>query len=159
MTQNACVLVTALGLLAAVNGQAAEAQPKPKAAPHHPPAVGTIDTGLEPKAVEILKAASSRLAAAQSMSFTAVISYENPSTLGPPLVYTTTNQVSLVRPNKLRVITPADGPASEFYYDGTNMVAYAPAQQLVAVAPAPPTIDATLQAAFDMAAIYFPSGT
>jgi hypothetical protein len=155
MTRNACVLVTALGLLAAVDGQAADAQPKPKAPPR-PPAVGTIVTGLEPKAVEILKAASSRLAAAHSMSFTAVISYENPSTLGPPLVYTTSNQVALVRPNKLRVVTPADGPASEFYYDGTNMVAYAPAEQLVAVAPAPPTIDATLQAAFDMAAIYFP---
>jgi hypothetical protein len=142
-------------LLAAVNGEAAEAPPKPKTPPH-PPAVGTIVTGLEPKAIEILKAASSRLAAAHSMSFTAVIAYENPSTLGPPLVYTTTNQVALVRPNKLRVVTPADGPASEFYYDGTNMVAYAPAEQLVATAPAPSTIDATLQAAYDAAAIYFP---
>jgi len=60
------------------------------------------------------------------------------------------------RPNKLRVITAGDGPASEFYYDGKTMIAYAPAENLVAVAEAPPTIDTTLKAAFDSAGIYFP---
>src|SRR5262245_20886263 len=155
MAQHASVLLAVLGILITADARAADAPSKSKASPRAP-AVGTITTGLEPKAIEILKAASSRLAAARSMSFTATIAYENPSTLGPPLVYTTTSQVALIRPNKLRVITPADGPASEFYYDGTNMVAYAPAEQLVATAPAPPTIDATLQAAYDSAAIYFP---
>jgi hypothetical protein len=155
MAQQASVLLAVLGMLITADAHAADAPSKSKTSARAP-AVGTITTGLEPKAIEILKAASSRLAAAHSMSFTAVIAYENPSTLGPPLVYTTTNQVSLVRPNKLRVVTPADGPASEFYYDGTNMVAYAPAEQFVATAPAPPTIDATLQAAYDSAAIYFP---
>ena len=61
---------------------------------------------LEPKAVEILKAASARLAAAKSMAFTAVVSYESPSRLGTPLVYTTRSEVTLQRPDKLRVITP-----------------------------------------------------
>jgi len=111
---------------------------------------------LEPKAIDILKAACARLAAAKSMAFTAVVSYENPSLLGPPLVYTTKSEVALQRPDKLRVITSGDGPASEFYYDGKTMVAFEPAANLVAVADAPPTIDATLQAAFDSAAIYFP---
>ena len=36
------------------------------------------------------------------------------------------------------------------------MMAFAPAENLVAVADAPPTIDAALQAAYDSAAIYFP---
>ena len=36
------------------------------------------------------------------------------------------------------------------------MLAYAPAENLVAVADAPPTIDATLRAAFEKAAIYYP---
>jgi hypothetical protein len=111
---------------------------------------------LEPKAIEILKAASARLAAAHSMSFTADVSYESPTRQGPPLVYVTQSFVTLVRPNKLRVVSPGDGPASEFYYDGKVMMAYAPAEDLVAVADAPPTIDATLEAAFKMAAIYFP---
>lgn len=123
-------------------------------------AQSTADAGkgpaLEPKAIEILKAASSRLASAHSMTFTAEVSYESPTRQGPPLVYATRSDVTLVRPNKLRVITPGDGPPSEFYYDGKIMMAYAPAENLVAVGDAPPTIDATLQAAFATAGIYFP---
>ncbi len=111
---------------------------------------------LEPKAIGLLKAASSRLAAAKSMAFTAVVSYESPSRLGPPLIYTTKSDVILQRPDKLRVITCCDGPASEFYYDGKQMMAFEPAANLVAVAVAPPTIDAALKAAYDSAAIYFP---
>ena len=111
---------------------------------------------LEPKAIEILKAAASRLAAAHAMTFTAVMSYESPSRLGPALVYTTKSEVTLQRPDKLRVITPGDGPASEFYYDGKTMMAFAPAENFVSTAEAPPTIDAALKAAYDKAAIYFP---
>jgi hypothetical protein len=111
---------------------------------------------LEPRAIELLKAASARLAAARTMSFTVVVSYESPSVPGPPLVYTTRSEVLLQRPDKLRVITPGDGPASEFYYDGKTIMAYSPAENLVAIAEAPPTIDAALEAAFHKAAIYFP---
>jgi len=73
-----------------------------------------------------------------------------------PLVYANKFEVILQRPNKLRVILEGDGPPSEFYYDGKTMAAYAPAENLLAVADAPPTIDATLKAAFQAAAIYFP---
>src|SRR5262249_52455725 len=99
---------------------------------------------------------SSRLAAARTMSFTAVVSYESPSRLGPPLVYTTRSEVIMQRPDKLRVITPGDGPASEFYDDGKTVMAFSPAENLVAVADASPTIDATLRVAFQRAAIYYP---
>ena len=111
---------------------------------------------LEPRAMALLKAASERLAAAKSMSFTAVASYEYPSQLGPPILYTVRYDVAMQRPDKLRVIIPGDGPASEFYYDGKSMMAYAPAENLVAVADAPPTIDGTLKAAFETADIYYP---
>ena len=112
--------------------------------------------GLEPRAIEILKTACARLAAAKSMSFTAVVSYEGPSLLGPPLIYSTKSEVTLLRPDKLKVITLADGPPSEFYYDGKLMMAFAPTENLVAIADAPPTIDAALAAAYDGASIYFP---
>ena len=46
--------------------------------------------------------------------------YEYPSKLGPALLYTMRYDVDLQRPDKLRVIVPGDGPASEFYYDGKN---------------------------------------
>jgi len=57
---------------------------------------------------------------------------------------------------KYQVLTPGDGPASEFYYDGKTMMAFEPTANLVAVADAPPTLDAALKAAYDAAAIYFP---
>uniref|UniRef100_B8HV50 Periplasmic protein-like protein n=1 Tax=Cyanothece sp. (strain PCC 7425 / ATCC 29141) TaxID=395961 RepID=B8HV50_CYAP4 len=111
---------------------------------------------LEPKAMAILKAMGDRLAAARTLTFTSIATYESPSRLGPPLAYTTTSQVTLQRPDKLQVITPGDGSASEFYYNGKTMVAYAPVKNLVAIADAPPTIDAALKMAYQLAAIYFP---
>jgi hypothetical protein len=153
-------LLLAFGMFLATSGHAQQPQPAPQAAKSakapKKAAAPAVEPVLEPKALEILKAASDRLAAAHTMSFTAVISYESPSLLGPPLVYTTTSEVTLQRPDKLRVLTPGDGPASEFYYDGKTMVAFAPAENLVATADAPPTIDAALKAAYDAAAIYFP---
>jgi hypothetical protein len=125
------------------------AKPPSKAAP---PLVAV----LEPKAKELLRVASARLAAARALKFTAVVSYESPSRFGPALVYTTKSEVTMQRPDKLKVVTPGDGPASEFYYDGRTMMAFAPAENLVAVAEAPPTIDAALQSAFHLAEIYFP---
>jgi hypothetical protein len=42
-------------------------------------AVATFEPVLQPKAIEILQAASARRVAANSMAFTAVVSYEGPS--------------------------------------------------------------------------------
>ena len=106
--------------------------------------------------MDLLKATSARLAAAKSMSFTAVASYEYPSQLGPPILYTVRYDVAMQRPDKFRILIPGDGPASEFYYDGKTMMAYVPAKNLVAVASAPPTIEGALKAAFEQADIYFP---
>lgn len=147
-------------LLLTAGGCAVETKQTPK--PSEPPksvsnkSSSTAQMTLEPKAIDILQAASRQLAAAHTMSFTAVVSYESPSRLGTPLVYTSKSDVTLQRPDKLRVLTPGDGPATEFYYNGKTMSAFAPAENLIATAAAPPTIDAALKAAFDHAAIYFP---
>ena len=150
-------LLLALGVLLGVGyAQSAPQATKKKAAP--PTKMVTTDTKpvLEPKALEILKAASDRLAAAHTMAFTAVETYESPSRQRHPLVFVNKNEVTLQRPDKLRVNTPGDGPATEFYYDGKTMTAFAPAENLVAVADAPPTIEAALEAAFHSSGTYFP---
>jgi hypothetical protein len=150
----------ALGMLlaGAANAQNKSQAAKKKAASSAIPAVSGAKPKieLEPKAIDILKAASSTLAAARTMSFTTVVTYESPSRLGPPLAYTTKSEVTVQRPDKLRVLTMGDGPASQFYYDGKTMMAFAPAENLVAVADAPPTIDAALETAYKSAAIYLP---
>jgi hypothetical protein len=145
-------LLLPLGMLlaaAAASCQHAPEQAKEQGAPSE-------KRVLETKAIDLLKASSARLAAARTLTFTAVISYEIPSRYGPPLVHTTRSEVALQRPDKLRVLTPGDGPTQEFYYDGKTMMAFSPAEDLVAVGEAPPTIDATLEAAYKSAAIYFP---
>ena len=147
-----------LALLAASFSAAtcSAAQPAGKPAKAAKQAAASFKMVLEPRALDLLKATSARLAAAKAMSFTATVSYEYPSKLGPAIVYTSRYDVAMARPERLRVVALGDGPASEFYLDGKTMLAYAPAENLVAVADAPATIDAALKAAYETAAIYFP---
>lgn len=155
------LLLLAGGLaLAATPARAADA-PKPAGGPGHAPGAAAKPAAkdepkLEAKAIDLLKAMSARLAAAKTMSFRAVATYESPSRFGPPLLYATLSEVTLQRPDKLRIVSPGDGPASEFVYDGKQVMAYAPAEDLVAVADAPATIDGALKLAYDTADIYFP---
>ena len=83
-----------VGLLVA-GGVAAQSPPAAKAAAPAQaakPAKKSVEPAfkmvLEPRAMELLKATSARLAAAKSMSFTATVNYEYPSQLGPPIAYT-----------------------------------------------------------------------
>ncbi len=158
MRKRVALLVVLVASAATAGAQAPHQGHVPQAAAK--PAEGRPASGfemvLEPRAMELLKAASARLAAAKSMSFTATVGYEYPSRLGPPIVYSARYEVTMQRPDKLKVVMPGDGPASELYYDGKAMVAFAPAEGLVAVADAPPTIDAALKTAYETAAIYYP---
>jgi hypothetical protein len=146
------MVVLCAGLLALFDAPiAAPAQNAPVAAAPAAPA-----PVMEPKAIEILKAASDKLAAANTLQFTAVSTYERAARNGQPLYYSLVHQVTVERPDKMRVITPGGGTSDEFYYDGKTMMAYVPSSDLVAVADAPPTIDQLIDEAWDKAAIYFP---
>ena len=151
-------LLGAYGVLAVVTcaaGAKGSPNPLPQSTSETAAPATAPRPALEPKAIEILKASCARLTAAHSMEFTAVETFENPSRLGFPLAYGTKSDVLLQRPDKLRVITSGDGPVSEFYYDGKTMVAFAPAENFVAIADAPPTVDEMLGTAYHSAAIYF----
>ena len=149
-------VLLAVALLIGGGDASAQTQPQKKRTAPTAKAPAGAQWGLESRAVDILKASCARLAAAKSMTFTAIVSYENPSRFGPPLIYSVESEVTLKRPDKLKVITIGDGPPSQFYYDGKLMTAFSPQENLVAVAEAPPTIDGALQAAYQTAAIYFP---
>ena len=149
-------LVGMLLLAGTANAQSNPQSPKKKPASQAKPVATDSHPALEPKAIEILKASSDRLAAAHTLAFTAVESYESPSRQGHPLVFVNKSEVTVQRPDKLRVITPGDGPASEFYYNGKTMTAFAPAENLIAVTGAPPTIDAAMEAAYHLSGTYFP---
>src|SRR6266498_4273522 len=71
-------LLLALAALLPGSANAQQAAPAPQASeaakPANPPAPAPGEPVLEPKAIAILKASSRRLAAARTMSFTAVVS-------------------------------------------------------------------------------------
>jgi hypothetical protein len=161
LTKLRMAVCAAAGVLLAAGLHAQTPPPtSPPAVPPEATSPATADLGvrveLEPQAIDLLKAMSHRLATARTMTFTAVATYESLARTGAPLAYTTISEVALKRPDMLRVITPGDGPPSEFYYNGRTITAFAPQANLVAVAEAPPTIDAMLKAAFEKAALYFP---
>lgn len=158
MTRARTAVLVALLLVLALGAHPVGAEPAKaaKSVPNSEAIEEPVVPAIEPRAIELLKAMSARLAAARTLSFTATTTYESPSRIGPPLAYTTISDVSVQRPDKLRVLTPGDGPASEVYDDGKTLLAYAPAESLVAVADAPPTIDGALRLLFESAAIYFP---
>jgi hypothetical protein len=148
--------VAGLGLVAALASAQAPTPPPKKAAKPAPKAAPRPVPTPETRAVEILKASCAKLAAAGSMSFTALGAYEVPSLWGPPLIYGRVYEVALQRPDKLAVITVGDGPRTEFYDDGKVMMSFHPAENLVAVMEAPASIDATLEKLYGVAGTYFP---
>jgi len=154
ITFAASLAVTALSISMALAQQQPQQQPATQA-PASPPDLG-LKVEVDPAAMALVKAMADKLAAAKSISFTALTTFESPDRTGLPLAYTTLSQVTMQRPNKLKVVSPGDGPRTEFYYDGKTVNAYEPAAKLVATVDAPDTIDAMLRAAFQRAAIYFP---
>jgi hypothetical protein len=102
-----------LSIVTAAHAQ--QPQPAP-AAPPSPAAPANAAPQIEPKAIEILNAACHALAAAKTMSFTAVSTYEKAARNGQPLYYATLNEVTLQRPDKLRVITAGDGAPLEPFF-------------------------------------------
>ncbi len=158
LAARALSLALALGLTAAAAIAQSPAPPpkKKNSATAAPTPAPPPPLPLEPRAIEILKAACNKLAEAKSMSFTALGAYEVPSLLGPPLIYGRIYEVQLQRPSQLAVLTVGDGPRTEFYDDGKVMMSFHPAENLVAVADAPPTIDAALRKIYEVAGTYFP---
>jgi hypothetical protein len=104
------------------------------------------------KAIAVLKAVSQRLAVARSLSFVAEQTSERPFELSIP----TRLQVTLRRPDTLRM-TFASG-AGRFQVDcnGRTMTRYSSGERAFAIEQAPPTLEICAQAANRAAAVDFP---
>ena len=145
-----CRLLSAValtGLAALTPALAQQATPAPAA-----PAASAVDQ----KALDLIKQMSDTLAKSKSISFNVRRAFDEPAANGQPLFYMVSSTVSMQRPDKLKVITLGDGPASEFYYDGKEMAVLMPTANLIAVESAPPKLDDLLDAAYTKAGIYFP---
>jgi hypothetical protein len=67
------------------------------------------------------------------------------------------SEVAMQRPNKLRVRIKGEIPNFDFYYDGTNIAAYAPQNKVYSTMKLPGTIDAMLKALEQKTGIQFPA--
>lgn len=164
------LLAAALGLLAVGPSAFAQKPPTKKSPPaatapndkpaapaaKAPPPSEPAHPAIEQAALDILKATSDRLSRAKTISFVARGAFDVPARNGQPLFYLTRSEVLLVRPNKLRVIVPGDGPPSEFYYDGKEIAVFTPNSDLVATTEAPGNLDQALKTIYEKAGIYFP---
>jgi hypothetical protein len=123
--------------------------------PAAPPAK-EAQTAVSPAALNILKAMSDTLAKANGLSVTIRRAFDEPASTGQPLLYMVNSNVSLQRPDKLKVVVTGDGPPSEFYYDGKEFAVFLPASRLIAVETAPPHLEEMIEAVYNKAGIYFP---
>jgi hypothetical protein len=103
---------------------------------------------LEPKAIEILKAVADQLAAAHTLS---VITVETVDSLSRR------SEVTLQRPDKLRVSTAVGGQPFESYCNGSTMVTYSAAKKAFTIAKAPPAINECLRDAYQAASLESPA--
>src|SRR4051812_30991448 len=90
------LLAAAVGLaLCLGSAQAQQPTDMPQKAKTKSSAGSSYRPVVEPRAMDLIKAMSDKLAAAKSMSFMATVGYEYPSKLGPPIVYTTRHEVAM----------------------------------------------------------------
>src|SRR5436190_4015276 len=109
---------------------------------------------LQPQAVDVLKAVGARLAAAHTVSVVAVETIETVSGAQGPSVSTKRSDVTLQRPDKLRVLVSGGAtPQSASYCNGNTMMTYSPDDKTLVIAKAPPTITECLRLAYRASAI------
>ena len=113
---------------------------------------------VEQYALDRLKQMSDKLAATQAFTYRSSSSIEMSAVTGQFLTFFIDSEVALQRPNKLRVDLSGDLSTVQLYFDGANVSAFDPKNNLHADAHALATIDDVLDFVINKARINFPSG-
>jgi hypothetical protein len=157
------VLVLALPALGSTQEAQSPASPPAKTAPQRlepaaPPSRSEPASApiLEQRALDRLQHMSATLRAAKALTYRSRSTVEVTAKTGQLITLYAISEVALERPNKLRVHVTGEVPNFDFYYNGTNIAAFAPKNQVYSVASAPDTLDAMLKFVMDNAGIYFP---
>jgi len=99
---------------------------------------------VDAKADRIMERACEQLKSAPAFSVTADISYDDVLESGLKVQYQRYSEVVLDRPNHLRVDGESDKGTRTILYDGKTFTVFDPDENMYVQAPAPDTIDATL---------------
>ncbi len=113
---------------------------------------------MEQTAIDQLKRMSKTLSEAKSFTCKTRSTAEVPaSNTGQYLTLIGSSEVAVHRPNKMRVRITGEVPNFDFYYDGTNVVAYAPQNKVYSITKAPGTLDEMLKFVEEKTGIQFPA--
>ena len=113
---------------------------------------------MEQPALDELKRMSMALSAAQAFTCKSRSTVEVPvRKTGQYITLMGNSEVALQRPNKLRVRVTGEVPNFDFYYDGTNIVAYSPKNKVYSITKAPGTLDEMLKNLEAKTGIQFPA--
>jgi hypothetical protein len=112
---------------------------------------------IDPLALKVLKAVTDPIRDAQAFSFRTRGIREYLGSNGQIITYFTTSDITVCRPDKLRVDFKGRGQDVQLYHDGEQTVLYAPGPKLYAVIPsAAKTLDGMLEE-LDKRGVYLPA--
>ncbi len=132
--------------------QPPQAQPPPKS----PPAAKSSQRAIDPKADALLRKMSADLAGMKNFRFDANHVIEVVTKQGEKLHDLAEATIKVQRPNKLRSERMGPLGGATLYYDGKTLTVFGKRDNLYASAPAPSTIDETIDFARDALAIDAP---
>lgn len=96
---------------------------------------------IDPNALAPLKQMSQTLAAAPAFTFRSNSIVEVPAATGQFITLFSKGKIAVKRPDKVRAELAGSAPNFDFYYDGTNVSAFAEGPNEYSITPAPNTID------------------
>ena len=99
---------------------------------------------VDPQADRIMERACEQLKSAPAFSVSTDVSYDDVLKSGLTVQYQRSSDLVLDRPNHLRVDRESDKGARTILYDGRTLTVFDPDMNMYVQAPAPETIDATL---------------
>jgi hypothetical protein len=96
---------------------------------------------IDPLALQVLRATTDSLKSAPSFSFRAITSRERLGSNGQIITFVRQSEVTVFRPDKLRVRTTGEHESLDFYFNRGAVILYAPDQKLYAPINTEPTLD------------------
>lgn len=108
---------------------------------------------IEQRALDVLKKMCDYLASAKTMTYTAKSMVEAP-VKGQLVHFWTSSNVTLKRPNALKISTKSDGKPTDVYFDGKNLTVFDPRDNMYAAIPTPATLDELFPFAEEKAGIH-----
>ena len=134
ISRSVAVLSVVAVVVTAVAVQAEEGAPKAK-------------RGIDPQAEKMLRQMADYLASLKSFKVQSSSVDEMVTTAGQKVQLASESQIYVQRPNRLRSQQVGAANGMGFWYDGKTMTLTCPSSKTYATVPAPPTLDAAIDAA------------